>query len=120
MHEISCRFHQANKVDTDYENAKFAQEHQDGADVGQTFMMAMYMLAALEYFENMPKDKIKLIAFEIAKVGITGIHPQGKYTFKSIPKETFGGWKLLAYYYVSWAIAMPICLYTSNVMTRCN
>ena len=98
---------QANKVDTDYENAKFALEHQDGADAGQTFMMAMYMLAALEYFENMPKDKIKLIAFEIAKVGITGIHPQGKYTLKSIPKETFGGWKLLAYYYVSWAIAMP-------------
>ena len=40
-------------------------------------------------------------------VGVTGIHPKKKYSIKSIPDKEFGGYELLAYYYVSWARAIP-------------
>ena len=40
-------------------------------------------------------------------VGVTGIHPKKKYSIKSIPDKEFGGYQLLAYYYVSWARAIP-------------
>ncbi|AKD05772.1 TPR repeat protein [Pontibacter korlensis] len=40
--------------------------------------------------------------------GMYGIHPDRKdYTLPSIPSKTFTGYHLLAYYYVSWAIAEP-------------
>ena len=72
-------------------------------------MMSMYMLGAMEYFEGMPKSEIKKIAFEIAMLGCGGISPDQKsgYKVNSIPGKDFGGYQLLAYYYVSWAIAIP-------------
>lgn len=87
----------------------FNETHKDGADAGETFMMSMYMMGAMEYFENMPKEDIKKIAFEIAMLGCGGISPQQKsgYKVNSIPNKDFGGYQLLAYYYVSWAIAIP-------------
>ena len=38
--------------DIDVENAKFALEHQDGADDTETQMMAMYMVGAMEQFDK--------------------------------------------------------------------
>ena len=52
-------------------------------------------------------DEAKKIAFEIATVGISGISPKNKYSIKSIANKEFGGYEFLAYYYVSWAIAIP-------------
>lgn len=74
-----------------------------------TFMMAMYMMGAMEYFEKKPITEIKQIAFEIAMLGCGGITPEQKsgYKVNSIPEKDFGGYELLAYYYVSWAIAIP-------------
>ena len=88
-------------------NADFALKHQDGANPTETMMMSMYMLGAMEYFDTLDPHDVHRIALEIAMVGVTGIHPEKKYSIKSIPNKEFGGYQLLAYYYVSWARAIP-------------
>lgn len=93
--------------DVDVAKAKFALDHQDGSDATETTMLALHMLSALEYFDGIPKADVKSIAIEIAMVGVNGIDLHSKYTLKSIPNKEFSGYKLLAYYYVSWAIAIP-------------
>ncbi len=93
--------------DADAANAQFALNHQDGADPMETMMMSMYMLGAMEYFDKQTPQDVHRIALEIAMVGVTGIDPQKKYAIKSIPEKEFGGYELLAYYYVSWARAIP-------------
>lgn len=87
----------------------FNEKHKDGEDPNLTFMMSMYMMGAMEYFEKKPMSEIKKIAFEIAMLGCGGISPDQKsgYKVNSIPDKDFGGYQLLAYYYVSWAIAIP-------------
>ena len=87
----------------------FYAQNKDGEDPMKTMMMSMYMLGALEYFDGMDKMEIKKIAFEIAMIGTTGISPDKKSGYKvpSIPEKDFGGYQLLAYYYVSWALAIP-------------
>lgn len=94
---------QKKKQDTFYEQNK------DGADPMQTMMMSMYMVGALDYFDGMTKDQIKRIAFDIAMLGMKGISPEIKSGYKvdSIPGKDFGGYEMLAYYYVSWALAIP-------------
>ena len=91
----------------DVANAQFALNHQDGADPTETMMMSMYMLGAMEYFDTLDPHDIHRIALEIAMVGVTGIDPKKKYSIKSIPDKEFGGYQFLAYYYVSWARAIP-------------
>ena len=93
--------------DVDAANADFALRHQDGADPTETMMMSMYMLGAMEYFDSLGNRDVHRIALEIAMVGVNGISPQGKYSIKSIPEKEFGGYQLLAWYYVSWARAIP-------------
>lgn len=93
--------------DVDVENAKFALEHQDGADVTETNMMAMYMLGAMEKFDKMTRQEVQAIAFEIATTGLAGINPKGTYSIKSLPGKEFGGYQFLAWYYVSIARVMP-------------
>lgn len=87
----------------------FYAQNKDGEDPMKTMMMSMYMLGALEYFDGMDKMEIKKIAFEIAMIGTTGISPDKKSGYKvpSIPEKDFGGYQFLAYYYVSWALAIP-------------
>jgi hypothetical protein len=93
--------------DVDVANADFALRHQDGADPTETMMMTMYMLGAMEYFDTLDSQDVHRIALEIAMVGVTGINPKKKYSIKSIPEREFGGYEFLAYYYVSWARAIP-------------
>jgi len=93
--------------DVDVANADFALKHQDGANPAETMMMSMFMLGAMEYFDTLEQRDVHRIALEIAIVGVTGIHPEKKYSIKSIPDKEFGGYELLAYYYVSWARAIP-------------
>ena len=66
--------------DVDVENAKFALEHQDGADETETKMMAMYMLGAMEKFDKMSFQEVQKVAMEIATAGLSGINPKGKYS----------------------------------------
>ena len=93
--------------DIDAANAEFALNHQDGADASETMMMTMYMLGAMEFFDTLEPQDVHRIALEIAMVGVTGINPKKKYSIKSIPGKEFGGYQFLAYYYVSWARAIP-------------
>ena len=54
------------------------------------------------------KELIKKIAMELATVGMSGIDPKKDgYHIPSIEGSSFSGYKTLAYYYVSWAIAIP-------------
>lgn len=108
---VGFKMDSANKApSTEYveeANAQFAREHKDGADPTETMMMSMYMLGAMEYMDTLERHEVSQLAIEIALVGTTGINPKNKYTLKSIPDKEFGGYELLAYYYVSWARAYP-------------
>lgn len=89
-------------------NAEFAKNHQDGANPTETMMMSMYMLGAMDYFDTLQLHEVHRIAIEIAMVGVTGIDPKKNgYSIKSLPNRKFGGYEFLAYYYVSWARAIP-------------
>ncbi len=83
---------------------KFLANHEDK---NLNTSVVMYMLGALSYFEGKSKDKIKSIAFEFAKLGMAGIDPKkNNYSVPSIDKK-MTGYQALAYYYVSWALAIP-------------
>ncbi|MBI6115985.1 tetratricopeptide repeat protein [Salegentibacter maritimus] len=71
--------------------------------------VVMYMVDALQFFEKHASEEIKKIAFEFATLGMAGIDPkkQSGYDVPSIPGSNFSGYKTLAYYYVSWALAIP-------------
>ena len=90
------------------QNDSFREQHVDGANDAETMMMSMYMLGALQEFEKMSIEEIKIVAFDIAILGMNGITPDKQgYSVKSLGDREFGGYQMLAYYYVSWAIAIP-------------
>lgn len=77
-------------------------------ELGLNMAVVMFMVGALEYFENKSKDEIKKIAFEIAMQGTQGYDPNVKnYKLSSVPNKEFSGYQILAYYFVSWSIAIP-------------
>lgn len=77
-------------------------------EMGTNMAVVMYMVDALQFFQNMPKQKIKEIAYEIALQGTQGYRPENKnYIVGLIPDKKFSGYQILAYYYVSWSLAMP-------------
>lgn len=74
--------------------------------------IAMYMIDGLKFFNKKDKAEIKQIAFDIARLGMFGIDPKkNNYKVDTIPNKTFSGNHLLAYYYTSWALAMPEVLH---------
>lgn len=76
--------------------------------MGLNMAVVLFMVDALQYFQTQPAETTKKIAIEIAMQGIEGYRPGKKdYTIPSIPNQLFTGYKILSYYYVSWAIAMP-------------
>lgn len=77
--------------------------------LGTNIAVMWFMVSALKLFSTMSKAQVKAIAFEIATIGTQGINPtsSNKYKVNSIPGKEFSGYNLLAYYYVSWSIAMP-------------
>lgn len=84
---------------------KFRQSHEAA---GTNMAVVMYMAEALQFFKNMGQAQIKEIAFEIAMQGIHGYHPEKTgYKISVIPAKSFSGFHILAYYYVSWALAVP-------------
>lgn len=77
-------------------------------EIGTNMAVVMFMVDALQFFKNKDKEEIRKIAFEIAMQGTQGYSPEVKnYRLNSIPNKTFTGYHILAYYYVSWAIALP-------------
>ena len=62
----------------------------------------------VDFFATLSKEKIKTIAYEIALLGVDGIRAdKSGYKVKTIPDSDFNGSKLLAFYYASWALAIP-------------
>ena len=56
----------------------------------------------------LPAEKIKSIALEIAMLGTDGIRPgRDDYKLNKIPGKIFSGYQMLAWYYVSFKLAMP-------------
>jgi hypothetical protein len=87
------------------EMSKF-QKSQQG--FGTNMAVVMFMVEALQFFEGMPKEEIKKIAFEIALQGTQGYRPdKDDYRIPSNPGKLFSGYHILAYYYVSWILALP-------------
>lgn len=77
-------------------------------ELGTNMAVVMFMVDALQYFENKPKEEIKKIAFEIATQGTQGYSPTKQdYRISTLPGKLFSGYHILAYYYVSWALAVP-------------
>ena len=94
----------------------FQAANRDGEDPGRTMMMALFMVAALDYMEGKPKAEVKQIAYDAAMLGVGGISPdKSGYFLPSVPGKTFGGNELLAWYYVSWALAVPDMLDQLNL-----
>jgi len=76
--------------------------------IGINIAVTMFMVDALQFFEAMPQEEIKKIAIEIAMQGTQGYRPdKDNYRINSIKDKTFSGYHILAYYYVSWSLAIP-------------
>ena len=87
------------------EMEKFQKSQQN---IGTNMAVVMFMVDALQFFNGMSKEEIKKIAFEIAMQGTQGYRPdKDDYRISSIKGKTFSGYHILAYYYVSWALAIP-------------
>lgn len=94
-------------TDKEFKNRQHAQFQKTATEIGLNMAVVMFMVDALQHFKNMDKKKVKEVAFEIAHLGTQGIHPEKKYKLATMPKKDFSGYHLLAYYYTSWAIAVP-------------
>ena len=69
----------------------------------------MYMVDALEFFKQMETKEMQKVAMEIALLGAHGISTDSdkKYKLANIPNSYFSGNQLLAYFYVSFKLALP-------------
>ncbi len=87
---------------------EFKKFQESQKSIGTNPAVVSYMVDALRFFEKLPKEEIKKIAFEIAMQGTQGYDPnKDGYLISSIKGKTFSGYHILAYYYVSWALAIP-------------
>ena len=92
-------------LDKEYEMRTFLEKHKKD---GTNNDVVIFMVEALKFFESIPDDKIKRIAYEIAVKGTQGFDPnKSNYTIDLIPNKVFTGFQILAYYYVSFALGAP-------------
>jgi hypothetical protein len=110
---VSEAIYRADKTDQPLENDSYQEremfQFQRSQEViGTNMAVVTYMVDALQYFEKISQDNIKKIAVEIALLGAKGFRPDKKdYTLSSIHDTAFSGYKILAYYYISWKLALP-------------
>ncbi len=91
-----------------YKQREFDKFQKSEQEIGVNMAVVMFMVEALQFFEGKPKAEIQKIAFEIATQGTQGYNPnKDGYRINSIKSKTFSGYHILAYYYVSWALAIP-------------
>ena len=84
--------------------------------IGVNMAVAMFMVDALQFFEGKPQEEIKKIAFEIAMQGTQGYRPdKDNYRINAVRNKTFSGYHILAYYYVSWSLAIPAMVSQLNL-----
>jgi hypothetical protein len=108
MEQETALFNEPDPYEEEQMNT-FLEQHK-GKDLNMA--VVMYMVDALQYFQTMSQADVKVIAHDIAMKGMHGIHPdKSDYSLGTIPGKKFSGYHLLAYYYVSWAIAEPAVLH---------
>lgn len=91
-----------------YKEREMEKFQKSQKSIGLNMAVVMFMVDALKFFDGKPKDEIKKIAFEIAMQGTQGYRPdKDDYRINSLTGKIFSGYHILAYYYVSWALAMP-------------
>lgn len=85
------------------------QTFQDSAQKMKINMaVVMYMVEAIKLFESQSIAAVKKLALEIAMQGAMGYAPAKEgYKFSPFKDRNFSGWHILAFYYVSFAIALP-------------
>ncbi len=104
------------KSDQSFKQKEMDKFQQSQKEIGTNMAVVMFMVDAMQYFAKLSMDKVRSIAFEIALIGTQGIRPDQKgYIVGSVPEKSFSGYHLLAYYYVSWAIAEPDKLDSLNL-----
>ena len=96
-------------VEKDHKADQFAQGQQKIKDaMGLNMAVAEFMVGALEYYKALSLPEIQAIAMDCAMTGANGISPtKDGYTLKTVPGQTFSGNRLLAWFYASFAVAMP-------------
>lgn len=95
---------------TDYareELAKFKKNFGDANEQDSTIMtLAMYKV--IRELRRWPLESVKSLGMEIALLGASGLSPNKSYRLKHFPNRgEIPGREVLAYYYVSWAMAIP-------------
>jgi hypothetical protein len=94
-----------NDPEKEREMAEFLKAQEE---LGLNTAVVMYMVQALQYLRALPSEKVRDIAVEIAMQGIHGYKTDGtEYKLAHVPKKSFTGYQILAWYYVSWSLAMP-------------
>lgn len=91
-----------------YKQREMDKFQKSQGQIGLNMAVAMFMVDALQFFEDKSKEEIKLTAIEIATQGTQGFRPdKDNYRINSVKGKTFSGYHILAYYYVSWSLAIP-------------
>ena len=70
----------------------------------------MYIVAAMERFEKLPKEQVQHIAFEIGMLGMSGLDyasPEKKYQLNALPGEKFSGLELMALMHTGFRQVVP-------------
>ena len=95
---------------TDYareELAKFKKNFGD-ANEQDSMIMTLAMYKVIRELRRWPLESVKTLGMEIAMLGATGLSPAKSYRLKHFPdRAEIPGREILAYYYVSWAMAFP-------------
>ncbi|MCF8342526.1 MAG: hypothetical protein K9I82_16230 [Chitinophagaceae bacterium] len=87
------------------EMEKFQKSQQSN---GANMAIVLFMVDAFQFFKGKSQEEIKAIAFDIAMQGTQGYSPDKEgYRISAISGKAFSGYHILAYYYVSWALAIP-------------
>ena len=89
------------------ELAKFKKNFGD-ANEQDSMVMALAMYKVIRELRRWPLESVKSLGMEIALLGRTGISPAKSYRLEHFPNRgEIPGCEVLAYYYVSWAMAIP-------------
>ena len=95
---------------TDYareELAKFKKNFGD-ANEQDSMIMTLAMYKVIRELRRWPLESVKSLGMEIALLGALGLSPNKSYRLKHFPNRgEIPGREVLAYYYVSWAMAIP-------------
>ena len=91
-----------------HQDRKMEKFQKEQSNINFNQAVAMFMSNALAFFKTQSPEQIKQTAIEIAMLGTHGINTdKTDYRIAAQPDKPMSGYQLLAWYYVSWALAIP-------------